>query len=69
MLSWFRRIEQELVEIKKEITANRKGLDEHMRRTDLLEKKMESIPQKIVTYLSIISGFLIVVKVAFSVIS
>lgn len=65
------RIESELKEIRielreqgKTLVANTSSLQEHMRRTDALEKRMDSLPAKAIQVLTLISGFLALAKIA-----
>jgi ParB-like chromosome segregation protein Spo0J len=63
------RIEKELEVIHTEMRVYNKQLEEHMRRTELLEKavslqekRLESLPQKTLTFLSIISALVVLGK-------
>lgn len=47
-------------EIKVTMVENTASLKEHMRRTEILEKQVDSIPQKVLIFISIVSGFVTV---------
>ena len=66
---FFSRIEGELREIKstlanqdKTLAANTMSLQEHMRRTEVLERRLDSIWSKALMALSIIGGLLMLLK-------
>lgn len=63
------KIHDELSEIRKELAENTKNiavynahLQEHMRRTALIEQRLDSLPNRALTILSIISGIVVVGK-------
>lgn len=65
------RIESELKEIKqsqreveKILAVNTANLSEHMRRTDTLERRLDSLPAKALTIISLLSGVLALIKLA-----
>jgi hypothetical protein len=49
-------IQRDVSEIKTTLAVNTESLKQHMRRTDLLESKVDSIWQKALTIVSLISG-------------
>jgi hypothetical protein len=56
------KIQEDISEIKKNVAVNTSDLSHHIARTNLLEKKVESIPAKVLVFLSLLSGLLTVAK-------
>jgi len=65
------RIESKLESIDKAIqgvstlqAVHTQQLADHMRRTDLLETTVNGLPQKALIFISIVSGFIALIKLA-----
>lgn len=50
------KIADEVAKIHLTLARNTASLEEHMRRTALLEQQMLSLPQRVLTYLGILGG-------------
>jgi len=59
-----RELWEQLAKIREQIAANTAHLAEHMRRTDLLEKRMDNFWNKALLAISILGGVLTLVKAA-----
>lgn len=55
-------IQQDISEINKTIAVNTVSLQEHMRRTDAIEKRLDSIPAKALTLITLLSGIAALLK-------
>lgn len=55
-------IQQNMAEINKTLAVNTESLIHHVKRTDLLEAKINSLPQKALTYVSLLSGVLAILS-------
>lgn len=51
-------IRQELSEINSTLVRNTSSLEYHVKRTDMLEDKLNSVPQKVLVFLSILGAFI-----------
>jgi len=59
-----RELWEQLAKIREQIAANTAHLAEHMRRTDLLEKRLDSFWNKALLAVSLLGGVLTLVKAA-----
>ncbi len=56
------KIEAHLSRIDVTLAKNTVSLEEHIRRTEQIEKRLDGLPAKALTLLTLLSGFLVLAK-------
>jgi hypothetical protein len=56
------KIQEDLTAIKTTLAVNTASLQHHIKRTDLLEQQVNSLPQKVLVFLSIAGGAVALIK-------